>query len=143
VNRVILPAAKFFNPSLSAWRLSIDSCEGSSSPRGVGIVCEQPPDTIRQILALLESKPEVSSRELSAISLQYCARIAELRDAGAVISNRVEVQRSGVRHGYYKLVYRPPIIERVSNHERKPPSSAPGLFPDGELPKVETFQYPD
>jgi hypothetical protein len=35
-----------------------------------------------RILTLLESKPEVSSRELSAISLQYCARIAELRDAG-------------------------------------------------------------
>jgi hypothetical protein len=50
-----------------------------------------------RILALLESKPEASSRELSAISLQYCARIAELRDAGAVISNRIEIQRSGVR----------------------------------------------
>jgi hypothetical protein len=98
-----------------------------------------------RILALLESKPEVSSRELSAISLQYCARIAELRDAGAVISNRIEIQRSGVRHGFYKLVYHPPILERVSNHEpqRKPPNSAPGLFPDSELRKVETFQYPD
>jgi helix-turn-helix protein len=98
-----------------------------------------------RILALLERKPEVSSRDLSAISLQYCARIAELRDAGAVISNRVEVQRSGVRHGFYKLVYRPPIIERVSNHEpqRKPLSSAPGsLFPENES-KAERFQYPD
>jgi hypothetical protein len=98
-----------------------------------------------RILALLERKPEVSSRELSAISLQYCARIAELTDAGAVISNRVKVQRSGVRHGYYKLVYRPPIIERVSNHEppRKPPISAPGsLFPENET-KAERFQYPD
>jgi hypothetical protein len=94
-----------------------------------------------RILALLESKPEVSSRDLSAISLQYCARIAELRDAGAVIANRVEVQRSGVRHGFYKLVYRPPIIERVSSHEpqRKPLSSAPGsLFQDSE-----GYQYPD
>jgi hypothetical protein len=99
-----------------------------------------------RILTLLESKPEVSSRELSAISLQYCARIAELRDAGAVISNRLEIQRNGVRHGFYRLVYRPPIIERVSNLEpqRKPPNSAPGsLFPENEPYKVETFQYPD
>jgi hypothetical protein len=99
-----------------------------------------------RILALLESKPEVSSRELSAISLQYCARIAELRDAGTVISNRVEVQRSGVRHGFYRLVCRPPNLERIARPgepQRKPPNSAPGLFPDGELRKVETFQYPD
>jgi hypothetical protein len=100
-------------------------------------VCRQ--TQASRILVLLESKPEVSSRELGAISLQYCARIAELRDLGAVISNRIAVQPNGVRHGFYRLVSRPPIIERVSNHERKLPSSAPGsLFPDSE-----GYRYPD
>lgn len=102
-----------------------------------------------RILALLESKPEVSSRDLSAISLQYCARIAELRDAGAVISNRVAVQTNGVRHGFYRLIHRPPFLDRpVKSVEAKPnsPISAPGsgsLFPETKPRKVETFQYPD
>jgi Helix-turn-helix domain len=94
-----------------------------------------------RILALLESKPEVSALELSAISLQYCARIAELREAGAVISNRVE-QRSGVRHGFYTLVYSSPILERVAHHvklQRKPPSSEPGSL----FPTAESYHYPD
>ena len=97
-----------------------------------------------RILALLQSKPEVSAFDLGAVSLQYCARVAELRDAGYVISNRVEMQKSGVRHGFYKLISRPPIlVARAAEPQRKPLNTASGsLFPDGELRKVE-FEYPD
>jgi hypothetical protein len=99
-----------------------------------------------RILELLSSGREVSALELSSVSLQYCARISELRKAGCVIGNRVEIQRSGVRHGFYKLVYRPPILGRVAHPvepQRKPPNSVPGsLFPETEPCKVE-FQYPD
>jgi hypothetical protein len=97
-----------------------------------------------RILELLSSGREVSALELSSVSLQYCARVSELREAGCVISNRVQIQRDGTRRGFYKLVCHPPILEKVSNHEpeRKPPNSAPGLFPENEIRKVE-FQYPD
>jgi hypothetical protein len=39
---------------------------------------------------------------LARISLQYCARIAELREEGWEISNRTEF-KAGVRHGFYRL----------------------------------------
>jgi hypothetical protein len=94
-----------------------------------------------RILDLLSSGREVSALELSSVSLQYCARISELREAGCVISNRVQIQRDGTRRGFYKLVCRPPILEKVSNYEpqRKPPHSAPGsLFQDSE-----GYRYPD
>jgi hypothetical protein len=100
-----------------------------------------------RILELLSAGREISALELSSVSLQYCARVSELREAGCVISNRVQIQRDGTRHGFYKMVCRPPILERASTHtepERKPPDSAPGsLFPENEPCKVETFQYPD
>jgi hypothetical protein len=95
---------------------------------------------------LLSSGREVSALELSAISLQYCARISSLRKAGCVISNRVEVQQNGGRHGFYKLVYRPPMLERADQQvpQHNPPNSAPGsLFPENAPCKVEAFQYPD
>jgi len=44
----------------------------------------------------------VPARELSAISLQYCARIAHLRQAGYRIENKVIVC-DGVRLGFYRL----------------------------------------
>ena len=98
-----------------------------------------------RILELLSAGREISALELSSVSLQYCARISELREAGCVISNRVQIQRDGTRRGFYKLVCRPPILEKVSNHQsqRKPPNSALGsLFPENET-KAERFQYPD
>lgn len=69
-----------------------------------------------RILALLESKPEVSALELSSVSLQYCARVRELRKAGAIISNRIAVQRNGTRHGFYRLINRP-FVEKPVNPE--------------------------
>ena len=98
-----------------------------------------------RILELLSAGREISALELSSVSLQYCARVSELRGAGCVIPNRVQIQRDGTRRGFYKLVCRPPILERVSNHEpqRKPPGSAPGsLFPDSEPRKVENQLEP-
>ena len=99
-----------------------------------------------RILELLSAGREISALELSSVSLQYCARVSELREAGCVISNRVQIQRDGTRRGFYKLVCRPPNLERIARPgepERKPPNSAPGLFGESEPRKVETFQYPD
>jgi hypothetical protein len=45
---------------------------------------------------------EVPSPELARVSLQYCARISELREAGFVIISRVEVH-DGVKHGFFRL----------------------------------------
>jgi hypothetical protein len=45
---------------------------------------------------------EVPSPELAKVSLQYCARISELREEGFVIISRVEVQ-DGVKHGFFRL----------------------------------------
>jgi hypothetical protein len=39
---------------------------------------------------------------LAKISLQYCARIRELRESGILIANRVEY-RDGKKHGFYRL----------------------------------------
>jgi hypothetical protein len=99
-----------------------------------------------RILELLSAGREISALELSSVSLQYCARVSELREAGCVISNRVQIQRDGTRHGFYKLVCHPPILERVhcTEPQRKLPNRSPGsLFPETEPCKVETFQYPD
>jgi hypothetical protein len=59
----------------------------------------------RQLIAelLIAAKgKEVPSPELARISLQYCARISELREAGFVIISRVEVQ-NGMKHGFFRL----------------------------------------
>lgn len=68
---------------------------------------------------------------LARISLQYCARISELREQGWEISNRTEY-KAGVRHGFYRLGS-PPIPSsrelRAHRTETKPPE--PGnLFDD-------------
>ena len=55
-------------------------------------------------------------------------------------------RENGIWHGFYKLVCRPPFLERVAHSvepQRKPPNSAPGsLFPENES-NAERFQYPD
>jgi hypothetical protein len=45
---------------------------------------------------------EVPSPELARVSLQYCARISELREAGFVIISRVEVH-DGTKRGFFRL----------------------------------------
>ena len=42
------------------------------------------------------------SSELAEVSLQYNARVSELREAGFVIISRVEV-RDGVKRGFFRL----------------------------------------
>jgi hypothetical protein len=95
-----------------------------------------------RILELLSSKSEVSALELSTVSLQYCARVAELRKTGAIISNRVEVLSDGRRHGFYRLVQRPPFAQTPSSRSVcEKPSNVPA---SGSLfPLIDTYQYPD
>lgn len=45
---------------------------------------------------------EVPSPELAKVSLQYCARISELREAGFIIISRVEAH-GGAKHGFFRL----------------------------------------
>ena len=56
----------------------------------------------QRILERLIAGGEVPSPELARISLQYCARISELREAGFVIISRVEIH-AGVKHGFFQL----------------------------------------
>lgn len=54
-------------------------------------------------LLILANGGEVSSVELSKISLQYGARLKELRQQGFRIVNRLEVS-GRTRHGFFRLV---------------------------------------
>jgi hypothetical protein len=87
------------------------------------------------------SGQDVPASELAEISLQYCARLKELRDLGAVhgfrILNRVEHDGSKVL-GYYRLLWdgtRPPAFNVSAT---RPPTFPPSLF--GELGPE---RYPD
>lgn len=56
---------------------------------------------------LVEAYPaEVPAYVLAEHSLQYCARIKELRSSGWIISNRVEI-RGGRKNGFFRLIHRP------------------------------------
>lgn len=96
-----------------------------------------------RILELLSSKVEVSAFELSSISLQYAARVCELRKTGAAIANRVEVTSDGTRHGFYRLVRSHTgmrmVPKVVHNHttEAKRERVSNSLFP------LAAYQYPD
>jgi hypothetical protein len=58
----------------------------------------------RLLTLFLQKRPQrVPAYELSRIALQYCARIAELRDAGYVIESEQE-RVDGQVHGYFRLV---------------------------------------
>jgi hypothetical protein len=50
------------------------------------------------------------------VSLQYNARISELREAGFVIISRVEL-RDGVKHGFFRL-HQCPSGQRGETQER-------------------------
>jgi hypothetical protein len=45
----------------------------------------------------------VPAPSLAAVSLQYSARIFELRREGWQIDNKVEVQPDGTKHGFFRL----------------------------------------
>lgn len=86
-----------------------------------------------RILKLLKERSGewVPAPELSAISLQYCARIFALRKAGVEIENRTE--RSGkIRHGFYRI----PIAGR-DNEIRTIPYRMDTIKP-AQLPLLQT-----
>jgi Helix-turn-helix domain len=96
-----------------------------------------------RILELLSSKSEVSALELSSVSLQYAARVCELRKTGASIANRVEVKADGTRHGFYRLVRRATFHpNQYQNGSKTLPNlieaerASDSLFPPA-------YQYPD
>ena len=88
-----------------------------------------------RILELLASKAEVSALELSSISLQYAARVCELRKMGTSIANRVHVKADGTRHGFYRLIQRAPFLEKPSIRSSRStePIKDAGLFSADEL----------
>jgi hypothetical protein len=45
---------------------------------------------------------------LGRIALAYTRNILELRRAGAVIENKIEMQPDGSKHGFYRLIARNP-----------------------------------
>lgn len=73
-------------------------------------VAPQAPTQREQILQLLQAANggEVPSPQLALISLQYSARIHELRQLGWVIANRTQYV-NGQRHGYFRLVSAPAV----------------------------------
>jgi hypothetical protein len=58
--------------------------------------------TARILRRLIATDGWVPAPELSRESLQYCARVHELRAVGFVIENRIE-RRAGIVHGFYRL----------------------------------------
>jgi Helix-turn-helix domain len=71
---------------------------------------------------------------LARISLQYCARISELRERGWEISNRTEY-KAGVRHGFYRLGS-PPVPssrELRANRTETKPMEPGSLFDDSHF----------
>jgi hypothetical protein len=67
---------------------------------------------------------------LARISLQYCARIRELREAGILIANRVEY-RDGKKHGFYRLGSAPiQSSKELREAKCKSPASAEQVHPE-------------
>jgi len=77
----------------------------------------------------------VPARELSAISLQYCARIAHLRSLGHKIENKV-VMRDGTRLGFYRLVPAEAPAKKAS--ATKPQPESLDLFSPADLEGVRS-----
>jgi hypothetical protein len=84
----------------------------------------------QRILDLLLPGVEVPSVALSRISLQYGARVKELRGMGFKISNRTE-RRAGKVCGYFRLESVPapePKSSKPESGEETLPM--PGVFPE-------------
>jgi hypothetical protein len=108
-------------------------CAASSKWCRGGIVTHSPSHTQRSaILHLLQAAQPgwVPAPALAKISLQYSARIFELRKEGWTISNRV-VSVSGKKHGSFRLgpPETPRSAELRARPERQTPDAAQvGLF---------------
>ena len=92
-----------------------------------------------RILSLLKSYSEVSALQLAQISLQYCARIAELCRAGHKITNRTETI-GGVRHGHYRLERRATLVPTNVEAARQPNALLSSVQLSGCSREME---YPD
>lgn len=81
------------------------------------------------ILDLLLPGREVPSVALSRVSLQYGARVKELRGMGFKISNRTE-RRTGKVYGYFRLESAPTPEHKPSKPKRGEATiPTPGIFP--------------
>jgi hypothetical protein len=90
----------------------------------------------RVLARLVAAYPgEVSALELSAISLQYSARVHSLRAKGIEIGNRVET-RNGVKYGFFRLVSR---FTKPLPKQYESSSNARALSAD---PKIEQEKSP-
>jgi hypothetical protein len=79
----------------------------------------------------------VPAPQLAEISLQYSARISELRALGHPIENRVTMSRHGGRHGFFRLAT--PQMQKALAAIRPPqpePESDLNLFDIGEKRSV-------
>ena len=80
----------------------------------------------------------VASPELGRISLQYGARVKELRDAGYSIRNEVE-RVNGQVHGYFILEAEPEPVADAQPTMGTP--TAPTLFSAGPEPDSTMLAY--
>ncbi len=123
--------------------MSISSVE--SKPRGgsgssvKGFIKDEP--LAARILAALRANGGwVPARELSAISLQYCARIAHLRSLGHKIENKV-VMRDGTRLGFYRLAPAEAPTKKAS--ATKPQPESLDLFSLADLGGARNYVDPE
>lgn len=82
---------------------------------------------------------EVPSLLLSRISLQYGARVKELRELGFRISNRTE-RRAGKVHGYFRMESGP---GKQPNSSVKPTFARPETSSFPEFGSLAPERYPD
>jgi hypothetical protein len=85
----------------------------------------------QRILNLLAAAwPEwTPAPSLARISLQYCARISELREQGWEICNRTE-WKDGARHGFYRLGSQPLPSNKEIRANRAELAAPGNLFDD-------------
>ena len=83
----------------------------------------------QRILEILRARGSAwsSALDLAQVSLQYCARISALREAGHVIENKIEI-RSGTKCGFYRL--RPSTPGPPLTSQPLPCGAAVSLFGD-------------
>lgn len=78
------------------------------------------PSQTERILARLRSGGWVSSVALSGISLQYNARILELRRSGFDIASRVHRRKDGVAMGFFQLIGEPIVPSLTPQQPSQP-----------------------
>jgi hypothetical protein len=113
-----------------------------SRAKGKGFIHDQSLEG-KLLARLREAKGAwVPARELSNISLAYCARVWSLRRLqGLNIQNKVET-RSGARLGFYRLIESLPTIPRGSQGARDAGKEL-NLFLPSELEGARRYSDPE